>query len=112
MPGGGLRILPSKSWNVWRRDNIDRVRADEAAAEQNQAALQERTEAAEAEWRLDQLRAAAASLPEGDGGTARSAADGAARSTEGSRPAGHINLFELEEQAARAAGARPARAAA
>jgi serine/arginine repetitive matrix protein 1 len=29
MPGGGLRILPQKSWNVWRQDCIEKVKRDE-----------------------------------------------------------------------------------
>ena len=32
MPGGGLRILPNKSWHVWKYDNIEKVRKDERLA--------------------------------------------------------------------------------
>ncbi len=33
MGGGGLRILPHKSWNVWNYDNRERVRRDEREAQ-------------------------------------------------------------------------------
>lgn len=43
MGGGGLRILPHKSWHVWRRENIERVLRDERLqAEQQQKAEQKR----------------------------------------------------------------------
>jgi hypothetical protein len=36
MPGGGLRILPQKSWNVWRQDNIEKVARDERKNEEQE----------------------------------------------------------------------------
>lgn len=54
--GGGLRILPHKSWNVYNRDNIERVKADEAAHAAEQAILEAKRRAAESEYNLQRMR--------------------------------------------------------
>jgi len=56
MGGGGLVILKHKSWNVWNKDNIDKVKKDEAENEAKQAAKDEKRIQAEGEIRYEQLR--------------------------------------------------------
>eukprot|EP00041_Stephanoeca_diplocostata_P023511 m.579180 g.579180 ORF g.579180 m.579180 type:complete len:235 (+) comp22314_c0_seq3:286-990(+) len=56
MGGGGLRILPHKSWHVWNFDNREKVRKDEAQAKIDEAEKQSRAEAADQEARLAILR--------------------------------------------------------
>lgn len=52
MGGGGLRILPHKSWHVWNYDNREKVRRDEAQAKIDEAEKRSRAEAADQEARL------------------------------------------------------------
>ena len=68
---GGLNILPQKSWNVYNRDNRQRVERDEAAAEvaaraeerdarranlaQNVGRMRERAGAGEAQTRAEHI---------------------------------------------------------
>ncbi|EDQ87734.1 uncharacterized protein MONBRDRAFT_26837 [Monosiga brevicollis MX1] len=56
MAGGGLIILPKKKWNVWNKDNIERVKRDEAQAQAEADEKQRRAEEAEREARLELLR--------------------------------------------------------
>ncbi|EGD81659.1 hypothetical protein PTSG_02373 [Salpingoeca rosetta] len=56
MGGGGLRILPHKSWNVWNFKNRERVRKDEEQAQREEEERQRRTRKADSEVRLDVLR--------------------------------------------------------
>ena len=56
MGGGGLRILPHKSWHVWNFDNRQRVEKDVAQAKVDEEAKQYRVEMAEQEVRLSVLR--------------------------------------------------------
>eukprot|EP00038_Savillea_parva_P019982 m.30029 g.30029 ORF g.30029 m.30029 type:complete len:333 (+) comp4657_c0_seq1:82-1080(+) len=58
--GGGLVILPKKSWNVWNHDNRERVRRDEAAAKKEESEKRARADAADQEARLDVMRRRAA----------------------------------------------------
>lgn len=50
--GGGLRILPHKSWNVWNRDNIEKVKKDEAKFEAEEKERLRKQSKADAEHRL------------------------------------------------------------
>jgi len=56
MGGGGLVILKHKSWNVWNKNNIDKVKADEAEHEAKEAAVAKKRAQAEAEIRYETLR--------------------------------------------------------
>ncbi|KAG1706884.1 hypothetical protein DVH05_027734 [Phytophthora capsici] len=73
MGGGGLRLLPHKKWNVWRRDNIERVLRDEREHEEKQQELDAKEKRLEQERRAEQLLG------------------------RDSKQEGHINLFQAEE---------------
>ena len=76
---GGLNILPQKSWNVYNRDNRQRVERDEAAAE---AAVQEAA------------RVERAARTEEAVGRMRERAGGEAHVQQA-----HVNFFAAEERA-------------
>lgn len=84
MGGGGLNILPKKSWNVWNHDNIEKVRRDEAQHAAEQEALQRQQRQVDTEWRVEELQRRKKRTSE----TAESAgADDR-----------HVNFFEVEER--------------
>eukprot|EP00040_Diaphanoeca_grandis_P031515 m.188585 g.188585 ORF g.188585 m.188585 type:complete len:359 (+) comp32349_c2_seq5:309-1385(+) len=56
MGGGGLRLLPHKSWNVWNYDNRKTVERDEAQAKVDEEERRRRADAADQESRLTVLR--------------------------------------------------------
>ncbi|KAI9364001.1 hypothetical protein DFJ73DRAFT_810590 [Zopfochytrium polystomum] len=56
MGGGGLRILPHKSWNVYNQKNRDRVARDEEQARKEAEEKDGRARAAAQERRLESLR--------------------------------------------------------
>ncbi|KAG1077185.1 hypothetical protein G6F42_025018 [Rhizopus arrhizus] len=59
-----MNILHHKSWHVYNKDNIERVRKDEAEAEAEAKKKQDRVILAESEARLELLRKRAnANLP-------------------------------------------------
>ena len=87
MSHGGLNILGKKSWNVWNRDNRERVARDEAQLAEEENAKRRRAEGAEQEARLTQLRARA-HRPE-HVAPFSAPADGALFDGK----TGHINLF-------------------
>ncbi|KAM8826026.1 leukocyte receptor cluster member 1 [Synchiropus picturatus] len=89
-----MNILPKKSWHVRNKDNVARVRRDEAQAAAEEREAKRRVERAEQEARTEYLRK-----------KARIALQ-AAGETEGVEEAGpsqkngeleHLNLFPLEE---------------
>jgi len=54
---GGLNILPQKRWNVYNRDNREKVERDKRLAEEKQKEKETRAQHARAELRYDILRA-------------------------------------------------------
>lgn len=99
---GKLNIAHHKSYHPYRRDNIDRVRKDEAEAALKEAEKEGRIALADAEARLGLLRERA-----GIGGKGKEKADdvegssSAALGPSGGNRIGsgkHINLFEDLEQ--------------
>ncbi|PGH00072.1 hypothetical protein AJ80_09233 [Polytolypa hystricis UAMH7299] len=58
-----LHLLGKKSWNVYNRDNIARVRRDEAEAEAREEENRRRTQEAEADKRIQILRGLRTSSP-------------------------------------------------
>ncbi|XP_069494026.1 leukocyte receptor cluster member 1 [Ambystoma mexicanum] len=84
-----MNILPKKSWHVRNKDNVARVRKDEALAEEEERERKRRVDLAEQEARTDFLRKKARhSLPD-----CTSSIDGVALAVPGTGPS-HINLFE------------------
>ncbi|XP_069804689.1 leukocyte receptor cluster member 1 [Dendropsophus ebraccatus] len=85
-----MNILPKKSWHVRNKDNVARVRKDEAQAAEEERQRKKRAELAEQEARTDFLRKKARlSLPE-------ASADGSA--VEVRQESGHINFFDDVEE--------------
>ena len=84
--GGGLNILPHKSWNVYSKANQLRVKRDEAQAraeeERRQADAQQRDGDARREALLARRRAAEAGV----------------KGPRESSPVEHVNLFRDEER--------------
>uniref|UniRef100_A0A8C1LD85 Leukocyte receptor cluster (LRC) member 1 n=1 Tax=Cyprinus carpio TaxID=7962 RepID=A0A8C1LD85_CYPCA len=90
-----MNILPKKSWHVRNKDNIARVRRDEAQAAEEQREIQRRVERAEQEARTEYLRKKSqAALQQ----TAKGTEDGeTAETSRGAREIEHLNLFPLED---------------
>ncbi|KAL9548981.1 hypothetical protein MBANPS3_005434 [Mucor bainieri] len=82
-----MNILHHKSWHVYNKDNIERVRKDEAEAEAEAKKKQDRVILAESEARLDLLRKRAnANLP-------------TIQDTQDTKRIEHVNLFQdLEDK--------------
>ncbi|XP_059364046.1 leukocyte receptor cluster member 1 homolog [Carassius carassius] len=90
-----MNILPKKSWHVRNKDNIARVRLDEAQAAEEQREIQRRVERAEQEARTEYLRKKSqAALQQ----TGKGTEDGeTVEASRGAREIEHLNLFPLED---------------
>ncbi|XVF51722.1 hypothetical protein PTKIN_Ptkin04bG0207500 [Pterospermum kingtungense] len=94
---GGLNILPQKSWNVYNYENREKVRRDEETAAKEEQLKREQARKRDAEFRLEQLRAARGLAPLNKAGGSEPAAQPAAEPVEvveSESKSGHINLFE------------------
>ncbi|ROJ29264.1 Leukocyte receptor cluster member 1 [Anabarilius grahami] len=90
-----MNILPKKSWHVRNKDNIARVRRDEALAAEEEREIQKRVERAEQEARTEYLRKKSRAALEQTGEWTE---DGeAAETSRGAREIEHLNLFPLED---------------
>ncbi|KAM9299688.1 leukocyte receptor cluster member 1 [Gastrophryne carolinensis] len=87
-----MNILPKKSWHVRNKDNVARVRRDEAQAAEEERMRTKRAELAEQEARTDFLRKKSRlSLPDAD------TSDRTAL-IETSRDSAHLNFFQDVEE--------------
>eukprot|EP00696_Hemimastix_kukwesjijk_P013670 gnl/Hemi2/27117_TR9107_c0_g1_i2.p1 gnl/Hemi2/27117_TR9107_c0_g1~~gnl/Hemi2/27117_TR9107_c0_g1_i2.p1 ORF type:complete len:260 (+),score=51.96 gnl/Hemi2/27117_TR9107_c0_g1_i2:113-892(+) len=99
---GRLIILPHKSWNVYNRDNVEKVKADERKHAEQEDKKRRRSELAEQEARVTAMRAKVPRLGDtasSSGGKLTLPASSSSRGggqVVASRPAsrGHINFFE------------------
>ncbi|XP_026538192.1 leukocyte receptor cluster member 1 [Notechis scutatus] len=84
-----MNILPKKSWHVRNKDNVARVRRDEAEAEVQRQKREARVLLAEQEARTEFLRKKARLS---DAGGDKSDLD--LVSLDSKKPSGHLNLFQ------------------
>ncbi|XP_061531663.1 leukocyte receptor cluster member 1 [Phyllopteryx taeniolatus] len=87
-----MNILPKKSWHVRNKDNVARVRRDEAQAAEEEREAKRRVERAEQEARTEFLRRKARAAVQSEGGGNQEVNDG-----EQSGALEHLNLFPIEE---------------
>lgn len=88
-----MNILPKKSWHVRNKDNVARVRRDEAQAAEEEREAKRRVERAEQEARTEYLRRKSRAALQSEG-TVREDDD---EPSGGSGVLEHLNLFPLEE---------------
>ncbi|XP_035728786.1 leukocyte receptor cluster member 1 homolog [Vespa mandarinia] len=87
-----MNILPKKRWHVRTKENIARVRRDEAKAAEEERVKQERIQKAETEARIDFLRQQARTKYDGRADTSNITAEISTGSSE------HVNFFsDLEK---------------
>ncbi|KAM4736618.1 leukocyte receptor cluster member 1 isoform 1-T2 [Anableps anableps] len=86
-----MNILPKKSWHVRNKDNVARVRRDEAQAAEEEREAKRRVERAEQEARTEYLRKKARATLQLAG------AEGADDDEQSGASLEHLNLFPLEE---------------
>ncbi|XP_042346039.1 leukocyte receptor cluster member 1 [Plectropomus leopardus] len=87
-----MNILPKKSWHVRNKDNVARVRRDEAQAAEEEREAKRRVERAEQEARTEYLRRKARAALSSAGERKHDEDDG-----EQSGALEHLNLFPLED---------------
>lgn len=90
-----MNILPKKSWHVRNKDNVARVRKDEAQAAEEEREAKRRVERAEQEARTEYLRRKARSALEEAGVVTNE--DNEDEKSGDSKTLEHLNLFPLEE---------------
>ncbi|XP_053288100.1 leukocyte receptor cluster member 1 [Pleuronectes platessa] len=89
-----MNILPKKSWHVRNKDNVARVRKDEAQAAEEEREAQKRVERAEQEARTEYLRRKSRAALQAEGLLPDDAVE---EPSGGSGVLEHLNLFPLED---------------
>lgn len=92
-----MNILPKKRWHVRTKDNIARVRRDEAQAAEEEKEKERRIKLAEKEARRDLMRARARMKYDGSEAPSKEECAEDRRVEAASSTQGHINFFEEEE---------------
>ncbi|KAL2084899.1 hypothetical protein ACEWY4_020417 [Coilia grayii] len=92
-----MNILPKKSWHVRNKDNVAKVRRDEAQAAEEEREIQKRIERAEQEARTQFLRNKSRAALEQSGVASEDVTEGG----EGRAAQELFNLFPLEDGASK-----------